>query len=96
MRIEIRGHNLPGRTWCSDGADLDNVHVAVQENKNPVGLVRGDTRKANWDVDVRVVTTDDRAPRLPRPVPQARRPVPLPHVGRRRRPNRSFAISAPS
>jgi len=61
VKIQIRGRNLPGREWCSNDGDLHNVHVAVQENKDPVGLVRGDVRSAKWDVDVRVVPTDEGA-----------------------------------
>ena len=37
----------------------ENVHVAVQNGRDPVGLVPGDATRATWDVDVRVVTTDD-------------------------------------
>ena len=61
MRIEIRGHHLPGRTFRSDDQLLENVHVAVQERKDPVGLVAGDARSAKWIVDVGVVTGDDGA-----------------------------------
>ncbi len=61
MKIEIRGHHLPGRTWQSKDEVRDNVHVAVQERKDPVGLVAGDARSAKWDVDVQVVTGDDGA-----------------------------------
>jgi hypothetical protein len=44
----------------------ENVHVAVQDGRDPVGLVPGDAKRATWDVDVRVVTTDEghRLPRL--------------------------------
>ena len=37
----------------------ENVHVAVQDGRDPVGLVPGDAKARAWDVDVRVVTTDD-------------------------------------
>ena len=52
MRIRIRGRNLPGRSFVSDGEALHNVHVGVQERKDPVGLVPGDAPSATWDVDV--------------------------------------------
>ncbi|MDQ3294142.1 MAG: DUF5990 family protein [Actinomycetota bacterium] len=61
MRIAIRGHNLPGAGFpcLSAGEVRENVHVAVQEGREPVGLVRGDARGAAWDVDVRVLETED-------------------------------------
>ena len=59
MRIVIEGVDLPGATFVSDGRLLPNVHVAVQVDKDPVGLVRGDADSAHWDIDVRVVTDDD-------------------------------------
>ena len=59
MRVTIRGHRLPGRQWLSDGKHLRNVHVAVQERADPVGLVPGDARSASWDIEIRVVTLDD-------------------------------------
>jgi hypothetical protein len=58
MRITIIGDDLPGRTFTSDGVPLDNVHVAVQVGKEPVGLVPGDAAGARWDVDVRAVVDD--------------------------------------
>ncbi|HEY7106854.1 MAG TPA: DUF5990 family protein [Acidimicrobiia bacterium] len=61
MRVEIRGERLPGREWWSNGEHLENVHVAVQERRDPVGLVPADAPGATWRVDVRVVTTDDGA-----------------------------------
>jgi hypothetical protein len=57
VRITILGRELPGRTFCSDtGEPYANVHVGVQEGREPVGLVAGDAKSARWDVDVRVVT----------------------------------------
>jgi hypothetical protein len=41
---------------------LDNVHVAVQDGRDPAGLVPGDAPEASWHVDVRVVATADGAP----------------------------------
>ena len=43
----------------SEGEPLRNVHVAVQERADPVGLVPGDAGSAAWDIDIRVVTLDD-------------------------------------
>jgi Family of unknown function (DUF5990) len=56
VRITIRGRRLPGREFISDGGLLRNVHVAVQEGKEPRGLVPGDAPSATWDVEVRQVT----------------------------------------
>jgi hypothetical protein len=58
MRVRIVGHNLPGRTWGCAGEMHDNIHVAVQVRKDPVGLVPGDTPQATWDVDVNVVVAE--------------------------------------
>ncbi|MBA3984751.1 MAG: hypothetical protein H0X61_14645 [Acidimicrobiia bacterium] len=44
MQITIHGRNLPGRRFTSDGKALENVHVAVQDGKEPVGHVPGDAR----------------------------------------------------
>lgn len=55
MKITIRGRNLPGKVFCpSDATPHHNVHVAVQERRDPVGLVRGDARSATWDVHINV------------------------------------------
>ena len=59
VRITIHGRNLPGRCFMSEGVPLENVHVAVQEGKEPVGLVPGDAASATWKVDVRIVVSDD-------------------------------------
>ncbi len=60
MRMTIEGHNLPGRTFCaSDGEPYGNVHVAVQERRDPAGLVPGDAPSATWDVDVSVSVGED-------------------------------------
>ncbi len=60
MRIVIEGHDLPGAQFVSDGIPLHNVHVAVQIGKQPIGLVRGDTDSAQWEIDVRTVVADSR------------------------------------
>jgi hypothetical protein len=59
VRMTIRGHNLPGREFCDGDNRRDNVHVAVQERRDPVGLVRGDATSATWDLDVDVVANGD-------------------------------------
>src|SRR5262245_42212457 len=60
MRVEIRGVNLPGRTFCRpDGSPLENVHVGLQIRRDPAELVRGDAPDAHWDVEVEVVRADD-------------------------------------
>lgn len=55
VRVAIRGHNLPGRRW----EESTNVHVGLQEGRDPVGLVAGDAEAASWDLDVRVVVDAD-------------------------------------
>jgi hypothetical protein len=55
VRVAIRGHNLPGRRW----QECTNVHVGLQEGREPVGLVPADADAASWDLDVRVVVVDD-------------------------------------
>jgi hypothetical protein len=61
VRVTIHGRNLPGRTWShgGDGQSCDNVHVGVQEGRDPVDLVPGDARSATWHVDVRVAAGED-------------------------------------
>lgn len=61
MIVRISGRDLPGRTWCSDGEDLDNVHVGPQVRHEPVDLVPGDAPSAEWTLDVRVEITEDGA-----------------------------------
>ena len=58
MRIEIVGHDLPGRRFVSDGRLLEHVHVAVQVGRDPVEHVAGDAEEARWTLDVRTVVTD--------------------------------------
>ena len=59
MRLAIEGHDLPGRHFVSDGVELQNVHVAVQVGRDPVGAVPGDAATARWEVDARAVTEVD-------------------------------------
>ena len=61
VRIVIRGHNLPGRRWHLEGAPCENVHVGVQERRDPVGLQAGDAPSVTWNVDVRVGLDTDGA-----------------------------------
>ena len=51
VRIVIEGRNLPGRRFEEHG----NVHVGLQERREPVGLVPGDAPSAKWALDVAVV-----------------------------------------
>ena len=51
VRIIIEGRNLPGRRF----EEHANVHVGLQERRDPVGLVPGDAPSAQWALDVAVV-----------------------------------------
>ena len=53
MRIVIEGRNPPGRQFEQHA----NVHVALQERRDPLGLVPGDAPSARWALDVAVVGT---------------------------------------
>ena len=55
MQIIIEGYDLPGARFCSDGVPLENVHVAVQVGKDPVGPIRADAVSARWEIEVRAV-----------------------------------------
>ncbi|HEX5587385.1 MAG TPA: DUF5990 family protein [Acidimicrobiia bacterium] len=59
MRVVIRGRNLPGRAFVSDGEALANVHVALQVRREPSDPVRADASSAEWSTDVRVVTDSE-------------------------------------
>lgn len=58
MLLEIRGHNLPGRTWHLDDVPCDNVHVGIQRGKDPVDLVPGDSDGAVWQTEIEVREID--------------------------------------
>ena len=58
VRIIIEGHDLPGARFCSDGTQLQNVHVAVQVGKDPVDPIRADADSVRWEVDARAVVDD--------------------------------------
>ena len=55
MRIRIVGRNLPGRSFDHHF----NVHVAVQVEREPEGLVAGDADEAAWDLEVAAVRGSD-------------------------------------
>jgi hypothetical protein len=61
VRVRIHGTDLPGRDWGDDGHGgtcYENVHVGVQERRDPAELRRADARTVTWDVDIDVVTKD--------------------------------------
>ena len=51
VRLRIEGHHLPGRR-CGP---YDDVHVALQVGRDPVGLVAGDADAAVWETDLSLV-----------------------------------------
>jgi hypothetical protein len=73
MRITIRGRNLPGRRFCEGENERDNVHVGVEQRRDPVGLVRGDANEAKWEVDVQVLAAGDGELDLRGPAVQGKR-----------------------
>ena len=52
MIVRIRGRDLPGRTFVSDGEQLTNVHVGPQLGRDPADLVPADAPSAEWTVEV--------------------------------------------
>jgi hypothetical protein len=59
MHVDIMGVNLPGREFCRpDGSLMTNVHVGVQEGRNPAQLVRADAPEAHWHLEVDLVRKD--------------------------------------
>ena len=56
--LEIRGHNLPGRTWHLDDGPCHNVHVGIQRGKHPVDLVPGDSKSAVWKAEIELLEVD--------------------------------------
>ncbi|WP_406034410.1 DUF5990 family protein [Nocardioides sp. NBC_00163] len=58
MLLEIRGHNLPGRTWELEDGPCHNVHVGIQRGKHPVDLVRGDSESAVWKIEIELLDVD--------------------------------------
>ena len=65
VRLRIEGHHLPGRR-CGPH---DDVHVALQVGRDPVGLVAGDADAAVWETDLSLV------PRAGDDVPDVRGPA---------------------
>ncbi len=61
MRVTIRGNDLPGAAFWSNGELLEHVHVAVQVGGDPLGLVAGDATAAEWQIEVRPVVDGDGA-----------------------------------
>jgi hypothetical protein len=58
MKLEIRGHHLPGRSWNGDGVGRENVHVGVQVRRDPTDLVPGDASTATWTVPITLTAAD--------------------------------------
>ena len=58
MKIDIRGHHLPGRMFRHAGVPVHNVHVGVQVRAAPEELVAADADGAHWRLDVRIVADD--------------------------------------
>ena len=74
VRVVIEGRDLPGAEFCDvDGGVLDSVHVGIQIRRDPCELVRGDADSARWELEVSVVTTDDRDLDFRGPAVQGRR-----------------------
>ena len=58
MLLQIRGYRLPGRVWQSRDEQYDNIHVGIQDGKEPRELVRGDAEKSSWTVPIEVVARE--------------------------------------
>lgn len=58
MLLEIRGHNLPGRSWHLDSRPCHNVHVGIQHGPDPVELIPGDSQAAVWQTEIQVLEHD--------------------------------------
>lgn len=58
MIVRIRGRELPGRDFVSDGEALHNLHVGTQVGREPTDLVRADAPSAEWTVEVTRVDGD--------------------------------------
>lgn len=55
MLLEIRGHNLPGRSWHLDDRPCHNVHVGIQQGRDPIDLIPGDSDAAVWETEIDVL-----------------------------------------
>lgn len=58
MLLEIRGHNLPGRSCHLDDRPCHNVHVGIQQGRDPIELIPGDSQSAVWNTDIEVLERD--------------------------------------
>ena len=58
MLLQIRGYRLPGRVWQSRDEQYDNIHVGIQDGKEPRELVRGDAETPSWTVPIDVVARE--------------------------------------
>jgi hypothetical protein len=56
--VRIRGRDLPGRRFVSDGVPLEHVHVGTQVGREPTDLVPADAASAEWTVEVDRVDDD--------------------------------------
>ena len=62
VKIEIRGHHLPGRTWQSEGRGAGQTSTSRCRSARTRSVSSPATCwSAKWDVDVQVVTGDDGA-----------------------------------
>jgi hypothetical protein len=73
VRLRIVGIDLPGRSFCSDGHPLANVHVGIQERRDPVELVPADADRSQWEHDVQVLRTAEGELDFRGPVVQGKR-----------------------
>ena len=69
VRLRIEGHHLPGRR-CGP---YDDVHVALQVGRDPVGVVAGDAESAVWETELALVLRRGDAPDVRGPAVHGRR-----------------------
>jgi len=58
MLLQIRGCQLPGRTWRSRDQHHDDVHVGIQVGKQPRELVPADAETSSWTIPIEVVARE--------------------------------------
>ncbi len=61
MDVRIVGTDLPGREWGDrrpEGCRYVNIHVGLQERREPVQLRPADAREVVWDLEIDVVARD--------------------------------------
>jgi hypothetical protein len=75
VRVRIEGFDLPGRGCepADAGERYENIHVGIQEKRDPVDLVAGDADAATWTFDVTTRTDDTGRPDFGGPFVQGRR-----------------------